>query len=58
MSCNYYHTIHCETSPSCVEKNCVADTLKLIDRLQRQCESKEKESLLKRIIKFLKFWEK
>ena len=32
MSCNYYHTIHCETSPSCVEKNCVADTLKLIDR--------------------------
>lgn len=44
MSCSYYHTIHCETSPSCVEKNCVSDTLKLIDQLQRQCQSKEKEN--------------
>lgn len=48
VSCSYYHTIHCETSPSCVEKNCIADTLKLIDRLQRQCQSKEKESLCTR----------
>ena len=43
MSCNCYPTNHYETNHSCVEKNCVENTLKLIDRLQRQCESREKD---------------
>lgn len=44
VSCSYHHTIYSETNPSCVEKKCVAETLKLIDRLQRQSLSREKEN--------------